>query len=238
MVRKQRSPETRKAIEALKKMSLPDRQTWIRVKWRLSSTEAWWIGMALLITEQELKDEGNYEGKWTEFLQGAGPGIAYESCRRYMRLAGAIEDPEMLEDVPLNKSYQLCCIVSSKAKPVKPHVSAERSTPGGPDTTPAKPVAKENEALPEVVRSDGDPIVHKRAQALPGGTLSFFAAKVVEQLGALESLPKKERWRDLNVETLRRQLLELQTAVDKALRDLPKSQRNAKDPPKSRRKAA
>jgi hypothetical protein len=202
-----------------KTWSLDQLKTWLQAACKRWALDAYWMGLALLYSRDQLKEEGI----WMEFCREACPGFSYETIQRYIRLAKAVKDPEKLEGIRLNQAYELTGIVQAKKKP--------EAKPNQPHTTPGKPRGpSKNDTTEDQTDVDDpaeDPSLHQRSQSRPGMHLAFFAVKVVEQLTAVQSLPKNERWQDLDLETIRSHLLELQEQVAKALKDLPKTRRKA-----------
>jgi hypothetical protein len=209
--------------------SIDQLKTWLLAtcsKWAL---DAYWMGTALIYAERELKDQG----KWMEFCREACPGLSYETLRRYIRLAKAVKAPDKLYGIRLNQAYELTGIVQPK-KAEQPH-----TTPDQPHATPDKPPTTGSGSRqppkndPPVVGGvddpdDAAPGPNVQGRHLrPAATLDFFAAKVVEQLHALQQLPKQERCQGLDVERLRNSLEALKDLVENVLHDLPKHRRKA-----------
>ena len=218
MLRKNEFPEPSWSLDRL--------QNWCRASLRRLATDAWWVGTALIYAEKKIKEEG----RWMQFCKDSCPGLSYETIRRYIRLAQAVNDPQVLEDLELNKAYQLAFIVPVKAKATKP--AEPHSTPGKPPTStsgsgqPPKDDPPEADELDDPDDPARKPDDHQR-HLQPGTHLDFFAAKVAEQLDALQQMPKQERWKDLDVERLRNNLEALRNLVERALKDLPKRRRKA-----------
>lgn len=196
-----------------RKWSLSDLKAWLQSACKRWALDAYYMGLALIYARDHLKEEG----KWMEFCREACPGYSYETISRYIRLAEAVKDPDALQGIRLNQAYELTGVVSRKATNPQNTPHATQDNPGVPN--------ERNQDTP------GDQLfeteVQQREPSRPGTTLTFFVAKTLEQLAALEQVPKKERWQELDVETVRASLIELLSLVERALKDLPKLRRKA-----------